>query len=146
MEQRPYTHILQKKGILKAFTVAKVVKTKDIEELKSLIKDVAESDDEYKTLLHEEMKKISDMHDSNNPIPGIIYSAENLARKNLVYGLSQKMIEIINAQNFSKKDMAFLITVIITKLGLSQEDFIKLSEEINNREDDDDEEDEEEED
>ena len=39
--KQAFTHVLQKTGILKTFTVAKVVNKKDVEELKALIKTVA---------------------------------------------------------------------------------------------------------
>jgi rubrerythrin len=50
-----YTHVLQKTGVLKTFTVAKIVKKKDIEDLKKLIKEIASDENEYKTLLEEEL-------------------------------------------------------------------------------------------
>lgn len=136
MEQKPYSHILQKKGILRAFTVAKVVKTKEIEALKALIREVSDSEEEYKILLNEEMKKISDMHNSNDPIPGIIYSGNGIEKRDIIQKLSQTVLKLTKTQNLSKKEMAFLITVIITNLGLTQDDFIKLSEDINNKSDD----------
>ena len=48
MENKSFTHILQKTGVLKTFTVAKIVKKQDIDELKALIKSVASDDAEYK--------------------------------------------------------------------------------------------------
>ena len=56
---KPYfSHVLQKAGVLKNFTVAKIVKKQDIEDLKALIKSVTSSDKEYNQMLDEEMKKI----------------------------------------------------------------------------------------
>ena len=50
MENKSFTHILQKTGVLKTFTVAKIVKKQDIDELKALIKSVASDDAEYKKI------------------------------------------------------------------------------------------------
>lgn len=144
MENKIYTHILQKKGILKAFQVAKVVRRKDIDELKELIKKVASDEKEYHQLLKEEMAKISDMHDENNPIPGIIYEDDGLvARRNMIFTLAQKITDGLNRQKFTKQELALLISSVISKLDLDQEDFMKLNEELNeelNEDDDDDEE------
>lgn len=141
MENKIYTHILQKKGILKAFQVAKVVRRKDIDELKELIKKVASDEKEYHQLLKEEMAKISDMHDENNPIPGIIYEDNTLvARRNMIFTLAQKITDGLNRQKFTKQELALIISSVISKLDLDQEDFMKLNEELNEELNEDDEE------
>ena len=141
MKNKSFTHILQKTGVLKTFTVAKVVKKKDIDELKALLKGIASDDVEYKKLLSIEMKKISEMHNINNPIPGIIYSTgENSNKENLVR-IAIKFCKIIKTQKFDKRELAFLISVMIDKLSLTQEDFINLKEENESQIDDDDDDD-----
>ena len=144
MNNKPYTHILQKKGILRTFSVAKVVRKKDIEELKSIIKELASSEKEYNQMLKEEMAKLSDMHNSDNPIPGIIYTEdEKTARRNIIYAISSKFAANLDKQKFAKSELALLISSIISKLDLNQEDFANLnrdlSEEIGELEDDGDE-------
>lgn len=148
MENKTFTHILQKKGILRTFSVAKVVKKKDIDELKSLIKSVASDEREYNQMLKEEIAKISDMHNDKNPIPGIIYNNEDEtnARRNLIYAIANKFSKNIKSMNFEKGELAFLISSIVAKLELEHDDFIKLSEELGNELGDDDEEQEEDED
>jgi hypothetical protein len=141
MENQTYTHILQKKGILKAFSVAKVVRNKDIEELKSLIKSMTSSEKEYNELLNEELQKLSNMHDKENPIPGIIYSDENVDERKILFSIAQKFSDNLKLKNFDKQQLAFLITVIITKLNLNQEDFIKLNEDMSKEMEDNDDED-----
>lgn len=131
-----YTHILQKTGILKNFTVAKVVKKQDIEDLKSLIKSVASDDAEYKQMLAEELAKISNMHDKNNPIPGIIYSPSEMEKRKALFTITTKFSENVKKQDFDKKELAFLISAIINELGLTQEDFQNLKEELEDEEDD----------
>lgn len=142
MEDKAYTHVLQKKGVLKTFSIAKVVKSKEMEELKSLIKSIASNEFEYNQMLKEEILKISNMHDEKNPIPGIIYATTNPdARRNLIFLIAQKISDKVKAQNMSKREMALLISSIISKLELDQDDFIKLNEELNEDREDDDEDD-----
>lgn len=130
MENQNFSHILQKKGILKSFSVAKIVKSDEIKALQALIKTVASSDAEYKQMLAEELTKLSEMHDAKNPIPGIIYPDETDARRKLLFVISNKFCENIKKQKFTKKELAFLISAMVSKFELSQEDFIKLNEEL----------------
>ena len=142
---KPYfSHVLQKAGVLKNFTVAKIVKKQDIEDLKALIKSVTSSDKEYNQMLDEEMKKISDMHDENNPIPGIIYPPDQSKNKKLIVAIVTKFSQSVKKQNLSTREMAFLVSAIINELGLTQEDFINLKNELEdaNQDDDEDEDDE----
>jgi septal ring factor EnvC (AmiA/AmiB activator) len=125
-----YTHVLQKTGVLKTFTVAKIVKKKDIEDLKKLIKEIASDENEYKTLLEEELSKISNMHDKANPIPGIIYKTEDSDKRQTILALTKKISKALKKNNFSKKELAFLISAIITELELTQEDFVNLKNEL----------------
>lgn len=125
-----YTHVLQKTGVLKTFTVAKIVKKKDIEELKKLIREIASDENEYKTLLEEELLKISNMHDKENPIPGIIYKTEDPDKRQIMLALTKKISKSLKKNDFSKKELAFLVSAIITELGLTQEDFISLKNDL----------------
>lgn len=141
-----YTHVLQKTGVLKTFTVAKIVKKKDIEELKKLIREVSSDENEYKKMLEEELLKISNMHDKNNPIPGIIYKTEDADKRGDMLVLTKKISNALKKKDFSKKELAFLISAIITELGLTQEDFINLKNDLEEETKDFDEDDEEDED
>ena len=141
-----YTHILQKTGILKTFTVAKIVKKKDIDDLKALIKSIASDESEYKEMLAEEIAKMSDLHDNKNPIPGIIYREQENDIKKLLITITTKFCKGIKSQKFNKRDLAFLISAIINELDLTQEDFVKLKEELESQIDDDDDEDDDDED
>ena len=130
--------------MLKTFTVAKIVKKQDIDELKALIKSVASDAAEYKKMLKEEMSKISDMHNQRNPIPGIIYPTPENDIKKLLIAITKKFCKGIKSQKFSKRDLAFLVSAIINDLGLTQEDFVNLKEELESQiEDEDDDEDDE---
>ena len=146
MNKPHFSHVLQKAGVLKNFTVAKIVKKQDIEDLKALIKSVTSSDKEYKQMLDEEMQKISDMHDENNPIPGIIYPPDQSKNKKLIVAIVTKFSQSVKKQNLSTREMAFLVSAIINELGLTQEDFINLKNELEDANQDDDDEDEDDED
>lgn len=147
MEDKKYTHILQKKGILKTFSVVKIVKREDIKELEELIRNIASDEKEYNQILKEEMAKISNMHDETNPIPGIIYSGHISVRRELLFAVAEKIAENLKKQKFEKNELALLISSVISKLDLNQEDFANLNKELNEElgEDDDDEENEEDE-
>jgi hypothetical protein len=134
-----FSHILQKTGVLKTFTVAKIVNKKEIEDLKKLIREVASNEREYKQMLQEELVKLSNMHDSKNPIPGIIYNEKEITNHQLIRTITLKFSENIKKQNFEKKELALLISAIINELDLTQEDFknLKRDLEIDNEENDD---------
>ena len=130
MENRKYTHILQKKGILKTFSVAKIVKREDIKELEELIRNIASDEKEYNQILKEEMAKLSNMHDGENPIPGIIYVGHSSAIRDLLFTFAEKISINLKKQKFEKSELALLISSIISKLDLSQEDFANLNKEL----------------
>lgn len=125
-----FTHVLQKTGVLKTFTVAKVVNKKDVEDLKSLIRSVAENEAEYKLLLDEELKKLSNMHDSKNPIPGIIYTENKSEKQQILFGIAKKFNHSIKKYKLSPMELAFLVTAIINEFGLSQKHFESLRDEL----------------
>lgn len=131
MNNKPFTHILQKKGILRTFSVAKVVRKKDIEELKSIIKQLASNEEEYDQMLKEEMERLSDMHNSDNPVPGIIYSeSDKDKRRKVLYVISDKFVDNLGKQKFTKQELALLISSMIAKLDLDQEDFAALNKDL----------------
>ena len=134
---QPYTHILQKTGILRTFTVAKLVKKKEIDDLKTLIENVAADEAEYNSMLAEELSKISDMHDTKNPIPGIIYG-NDFDKKNIIIKITKKFSKIVKDQKLDTKEMAFLVSAIINDLGLTQEDFQNLKNELEAEDEDED--------
>lgn len=136
-------HILQKTGVLKTFTVAKIVRKKEIEDLKTLVKSVAADEKEYKTMLKEELSKLSNMHDTKNPIPGIIYSVGDGSRHQLIKAITLKFSQNLKQQKFDKKELAFLITAIINELDLTQEDFQNLKKDLDQDDEDEDEDEEE---
>jgi hypothetical protein len=139
MAKQAYTHLLQQQGILRSFSVAKIVKKQEIEELKSLIAEVATTDEEYRELLKIELERISNMHDKNNPIPGIVYHGNDDKERQTLARISQKFCDDIKKKKLTKLQLAFLITSMIGHLDLTQEDFKKLNENLTGGENEDDE-------
>lgn len=134
---KPFTHVLQKTGVLKTFTVAKVVNKKEIDDLKKLIRSVTTSESEYKQLLDEELDKLSNMHDDKNPVPGIIYDESSNEKQKAIFNITKKFAAGIKKFEFSSMELAFLVTAIITELNLSQKDFESLKKQLGQIEEDD---------
>jgi hypothetical protein len=119
--QEHFSHLLQKKGLLKNFSIAKIVPTKDIDALRESIKQSTTSEAEFKLLFNEAMKKIGNMHSLESPIPGIIYGHGDNTPK-----LSKLVIEQVKrlkAHNFTKLELCFYIASLVKSMGLTQEDF-----------------------
>jgi hypothetical protein len=121
MDEYNFSHVLQKKGLLKNFSIAKIVPLKQIEDLKNLIKSRTSSEDEFKRIFGQEMMKIADMHNSSNPIPGIIYTKNGKTRP--ILELAKFHVKQLKSQNFTKSELCFCIMAIISGLGLTKDDF-----------------------
>lgn len=119
--QIQFSHILQKSGLLKNFSIAKVVPTKSIADLKKMIREKTSTEREYKKVLAEEMKRIGNMHDSDNPIPGILYEEYTSGPKivKMVIGHGKKL----KAENLTKNELCFYIMSLINAMGLTRKDF-----------------------
>lgn len=130
MKFKSYSHILQKTGVLRNFTVAKVVKKEELDGLKQLIRDITTSDSEYQEILREEMKKISNMHDKNNPVPGIIYGSAEEDKKEMLVEMASNLHANLKKYKLSSSELAFLVTAIITQLGLTKDDFENLRDKL----------------
>lgn len=130
---KSYSHVLQKAGVLKNFSVAKVVSRKEIDDLKQLIRAVAKDEEEYKKMFEEEMAQIANMHDPKTPVPGILYSEDRTNVLKQLQKAAKDYAEKMKTAKITKKELCYLVAAIIKELGLTQEDFLKL------KEDDDDE-------
>jgi len=133
---KSYSHVLQKAGVLKNFSVAKVVSRKEIDDLKQLIKAVAKDEKEYDKMLEEELAQVANMHDPKSPIPGIIYVEDKSALIKQLQKAAKDYAQKIRTGKLDKKHLCYLIASIIKELGLTKDDFLKMKEE--NDEDDDD--------
>jgi flagellar biosynthesis/type III secretory pathway chaperone len=134
-QDKTYSHVLQKVGVLKNFSVAKVVSRKEIEDLKQLIRAVAKDDAEYEKLFQEEMSQIANMHDPKSPIPGILYVEDKSKVMKALQKAAKDYAAKMKTAKITKKELCYLIASIIKELGLTQDDFLKLNEE--NEEDED---------
>ena len=76
------------------------------------------------------------MHDNKNPIPGIIYSDSDSDKQQIMFAIAKKFHQGVEQYNFTKTEMAFLITAILNELELSQDDFESLREELDEYDED----------
>lgn len=127
-QHKSFSHVLQKVGVLKNFSVAKVVSKKEIEDLKQLIRAVAKDKEEYDKLFAEEMAQIANMHDPKAPVPGIIYSENTDQVLKQLKKSVKSYVDKMKAEKITKRQLCFLIASIIKELGLTQDDFLKLNE------------------
>lgn len=118
-----FSHVLQKTGILKNFSIAKTVPLTEIENIKKEVKAKTSSEEEYKKLFQKKIQEYSNMHDPKNPIPGIIYLQEDEKKRVAYVKYAKEWAKKIKTDSATKKDLAFLIKAMIVELGLSQEDF-----------------------
>jgi hypothetical protein len=124
-----FSHVLQKTGILKNFSIAKVVPTLELEQLKLEIKKKTKNDEEFKKMFQQKIAEYSDMHDPKNPIPGIIYLDDDERRRVAYIKYAKEWAKKIKSDGATKKDLAFLIKLMINELSLTKEDFIDNKEE-----------------
>lgn len=124
-----FSHVLQKTGILKNFSIAKVVPTLELEQLKLEIKKKTKNEEEFKKMFQQKIAEYSDMHDPKNPIPGIIYLDDDERRRVAYIKYAKEWAKKIKSDGATKKDLAFLIKLMINELSLTKEDFIDNKEE-----------------
>lgn len=122
-----YSHIIQKKGLLKSFTVAKLVLESDIQALRNYVKAKVSSPEEFELEFKKAFENLANMRDPKNPIPGILYLDEKNAR-------GKKMLKIIRSEviqlkklNLSKNELCFYINGLVNSLELTQDDFENIN-------------------
>jgi len=132
-KNKSYTHVLQKVGILKNFSVAKIVSKKEMDDLKQLIRAVSKNEKEYNKLFEAEMAEIGNMHGSKEPIPGIVYYENDIKHQSRLIALIKECFIKVKSESKTKNDMCYVITSIIKELGLTQQDFLNLTKEIEDK-------------
>jgi hypothetical protein len=122
-----FSHVLQKMGILKNFSIAKTLSIRELEKIKKVAREQARTDEEYTQLIQKRMAQFSNMHDKNNLVPGIIYLNDIIpeVRDELVK-TSRHFSEKIKDKRLTPMEMAFIIREMIAELRLTREDFEKL--------------------
>lgn len=118
-----FSHVLQKTGVLKNFSIAKVVPLVEMEKIKKEIKEKSKSEADFSLAFQRKLAAYRNMHDPKNPIPGIIYlnSEEKKQITNKKY--AKELARKIKIDHPRKQDLAFLIKIIIMELGLVKDDF-----------------------
>lgn len=131
-----YSHVLQKIGILRSFSVGKVITRKEIDTLKKLVAELTKDKEEYNKMLQEEVAKLGVMNDEKNPVPGIIY--DNITDVALSKE-ADKISKALKSKKTTTRNLCFIISSIIRDLKLTQNDFMEFHSEMNDDDEDDDE-------
>jgi len=143
MNPNQFSHMLQKKGILKNFSIAKVVPTSVVEKIKEKVRGKTKTDAEFDAMLEEEMKIMGNMHDKANPIPGIIYN--DTAYNEKIVKMTIDHSKKLKTCNFTKDEMCIYIMSLTSEMGLTRHDFNNLDFRQPDEDEDDDEDDDEDE-
>lgn len=118
-----FSHVLQKTGVLKNFSIAKIVPLVEIEKIKKEIKEKSKSDADFSLAFQKKLAAYQNMHDPKNPIPGIIY-LDSEEKKQISYKkYAKEWARKMKIDHPKKQDLAFLIKVMIMELGLTKDDF-----------------------
>lgn len=122
----PFTHIIQKTGLLRSFRVAQVVAASEIGNLKQLLHAAAESEEEYEKMLNTELENIGKF----DYVPGMIFAGGDAIMSEKLSKLSTSYVKKIKKDNLNKSQMCFLINSIVDDLGLEPSDFEQLNDEL----------------
>ena len=131
-----FTHVLQKTKLLQSFQVSKFVTSKEINELKQLIKTAAKTKEEYDSMLADEMSKLAAFGGENDPVPGMIFIGGDEKSTDRLVSLAKKYKKQIKKHNLNKIQMCFLIESIAAELDLESEDFDEMDQNMNGDSDD----------
>jgi hypothetical protein len=95
----------------------------EIEKIKKEIKQKSKSDADFSLAFQKKLAAYQNMHDPKNPIPGIIY-LDNEGKKQISYKkYARECARKMKIDHPNKRDLAFLIKVMIMELGLTKDDF-----------------------
>jgi hypothetical protein len=130
-----FTHILQKTGILKNFSISRLVTASELDKIKNEIRKNTSNDEEFKKEFQKKISEYGNMHDPKNPIPGIIYLNDEENKRVIYAKYAKEWAKKIKEDGTPKKELAMLIKMMIAELGLTKEDFTNQEREM--EEDDD---------
>ena len=122
----PFTHIIQKTGLLRSFRVSKVITSTEIRDLKLMILEATSSEEEYETMLNVELSKIAQF----DFIPGMIFAGGDAMMSAKLSKLSTSYVKKIKKNDLTKSQMCFLINSIVDDLELDPSDFEQLNDEL----------------
>jgi len=118
-----FSHVLQKTGVLKNFSIAKIVPLVEIEKIKKEIKEKSKSEADFSLAFQKKLAAYQNMHDPKNPIPGIIYLDNEEKKQVTCKKYAKEMARKIKIDHPKKQDLALLIKIMIMELGLTKDDF-----------------------
>ena len=138
MPEPQFTHILQKTGILKNFSIVKTLTLQELENIKKKIRSTTKTEEEFRTTLQNVLAQYGNMHDKNNLVPGIIYTKTNGVHPNKAEELDKIVDEVadtLSRDDFTSLELAYIVRGLIDELGITREDFEELNEASENEED-----------
>jgi hypothetical protein len=124
-----FTHILQKTGILRNFSISRVVSMSELEKIKIEARKNSSNEEEFNKAFQKKISEFANLHDPKNPIPGIIYFNDSEKKRMIYAKYAKEWAKKIKEDGTPKKELANLIKMMISELGLTKDDFVNEKQE-----------------
>ncbi len=118
-----FSHVLQKTGVLKNFSIAKTVPLVEIEKIKKELKEKSKSETDFNLAFQKKLAAYQNMHDPKNPIPGIIYLNNEEKKQVTCKKYAKELARKVKIDHPRRQELALLIKIMIMELGLTKDDF-----------------------
>ena len=118
-----FSHVLQKTGVLKNFSIAKIVPLIEIDKIKKELKEKSKSEADFGLAFQKKLAAYQNMHDPKNPIPGIIYLDNEQKKQVNCKKYAKELARKVKIDHPRKQELALLIKIMIMELGLTKDDF-----------------------
>jgi hypothetical protein len=118
-----FSHVLQKTGVLKNFSIAKIVPLIEIEKIKKELKEKSKSEADFGLAFQKKLTAYQNMHDPKNPIPGIIYLDSEQKKQVTCKKYAKELARKVKIDHPRRQELALLIKIMIMELGLTKDDF-----------------------
>ena len=113
-----FSHVLQKTGVLKNFSIAKIVPLIEKE-----LREKSKSEADFGLAFQKKLAAYQNMHDPKNPIPGIIYLDNEQKKQVNCKKYAKELARKVKIDHPRKQELALLIKIMIMELGLTKDDF-----------------------
>lgn len=107
-------HLLQKYGILMEFDV---INSTSLEDFMDTYEKIANTSDDIS-----ELSKVSDLLNRQTEIPGFVMRASDMESNPELDKFAYVLIEFLMKKTMEPSDWAYVVTVVIDKLGLEFDD------------------------
>jgi len=113
-------HLLQEMGVLKQLGIRQQIPIEDFKKIYTKLNKLTNTNE----IIQDKFKKILEGK-SLEQIPGVITLTSQEQKDDEIYSKAVKIAEFLLLQKMPKQDLAFLINVIVDKVGLKIDDFEK---------------------